>query len=286
MSTEVELKPCPLKVMQTKFGNDNGNCLTACLASLTGIPIEKLPDLYSHSGIEWWDTLYAWCVENNYGLMLIKEGEQNRMLVLNQYGIGVAKLKNIEVRHAVILKYTLNAKGNKWYWDAEVWHDPNPTKYEIEKIEEHIFINNWNTRPQPSETKGVRIKRVHQLLSDCLLPFILPQCADIQESFRKIAETIDEAYAKSSPALMPLDEEGFMRLAPPHREKWTLEEITDFCVKFGSPAKRVPSEMDLAHYIGTAIYGKYWNNYVDHQIDSFKAAKSIRNLLTQEEGKT
>lgn len=131
--------------MQTKLGKDRGNCLTACLSSLTGIHIDELPDLYSHSGIEWWDTLYDWCIKNNYSLMLIKNNDFGKILILNQYGIGVVKLVDIEERHAVILKYTLNYKSDKWFWDAEVWHDPNPNKYKIETIEELIFINKCDT---------------------------------------------------------------------------------------------------------------------------------------------
>lgn len=149
----------PLKILQTKFGKGQGNCLTACVSSITGKPIEELPDFYSHSGIEWWDRLYAWCFKEGYGLTLVKDESADHMLVLNQYGIGVAKLKGIEERHAVILRYSLSSQKDKWHWDAELWHDPNPKKYEIEKIEEHIFINNQAIDAQASVKLRFKIKR-------------------------------------------------------------------------------------------------------------------------------
>jgi len=134
----------PLKVMQTKFGKDKGNCLTACVSCLTGIPIEEIPDLYSHSGLEWWDTLYDWCVKNNYGLIYFKQ-KDIPALILNGYGIGTFTVKGTDELHCVILEYKLGMRGNvalgeEWNHDAFVYHDPNPLKPELIDLQFHIFI--------------------------------------------------------------------------------------------------------------------------------------------------
>lgn len=129
----------PLNISQTKFGKDKGNCLTACVACLTGIPISDLPDLYSHSGIEWWDTLYAWCKDNGYGLIYFNE-EQPRALLLGTYGIGAFTVEGSEEMHAVILEYKMQMNGEEWIWEAFVYHDPNPKKPKLVDLKFHIFL--------------------------------------------------------------------------------------------------------------------------------------------------
>ncbi len=134
-----ELAKVPLKIMQTRFGTGNGNCAQAAVASLLHLKLEDVPNFVSHSGLEWWDSLYAWCLKNNYGLILIDKNQKS--LILNTYGIAVAKVKGIEDEtHAVVMKYTLGNKGQEWTWDAEIYHDPNPNKPELVDFLQHFFI--------------------------------------------------------------------------------------------------------------------------------------------------
>lgn len=112
----------------------------ACVASILEKNIEDIPDLYSFSGLDWWDQLYAYCIENDLGLLILSEGVANYSLMVNCFGIGCATVKGSEERHAVILKYKLISKGQKWTWEGELVHDPNPLKPELIKFEEHIFI--------------------------------------------------------------------------------------------------------------------------------------------------
>lgn len=128
----MEFKP----IMQNKF--NPGNCLNACIASITGKNINEIPDLSCFSGIEWWDALYAWCIENNFGLFLIEEA--NPLLVLNYLGIGACKIKESEELHAVVMRYSLESKGETWKWKGEIVHDPNPNPPTKLKFEYHIFI--------------------------------------------------------------------------------------------------------------------------------------------------
>lgn len=129
----------PDKIMQTKYGKGNGNCAQACVAGLLNMNLEDVPDFASASGIEWWDSLYGWCIENSYGLILLDANTKH--LITNTFGIGVCKIKESDDEtHAVILQYSLDQKGEQWTYKAELYHDPNPKGMTILEVTHHIFI--------------------------------------------------------------------------------------------------------------------------------------------------
>ncbi len=65
-------------VDQTKFGEVEGNCLAACVASIFEIGIADVPDL---SGDDWWSFLRAWCHRRGFYPVLIEAGATDRFLL-------------------------------------------------------------------------------------------------------------------------------------------------------------------------------------------------------------
>lgn len=48
------------KVMQTKFGSPDGNCLPACIATVTGIDIDDLPNFCKKYKYDWLEQMAEW----------------------------------------------------------------------------------------------------------------------------------------------------------------------------------------------------------------------------------
>ena len=55
-------------VIQTKLHTDeqNGNCLRACIATLTGLDIDSMPHFEDMGADEWQEPLYAWLYEHGF----------------------------------------------------------------------------------------------------------------------------------------------------------------------------------------------------------------------------
>lgn len=106
-----------LKVYQTKYGLEDGNCFEACVSTLTGIPLDKIP--YFDSGGYWINNFFNWAREKGYKVIHIKD-PLNGNFALSEpvYAIGR------DGTHAFILKcYTaLEKSTNRSYF--ELRHDP------------------------------------------------------------------------------------------------------------------------------------------------------------------
>src|SRR5690606_20431070 len=48
------------RVYQTKFGETEGNCFAACLASLFPVTLENVPDFYELAGGRWYNAFVKW----------------------------------------------------------------------------------------------------------------------------------------------------------------------------------------------------------------------------------
>lgn len=55
-------------VFQTRFGDPEGNCLMAAVASILGVPLDDCPDLYEHEKRDrnWWLTLERWLLRDHH----------------------------------------------------------------------------------------------------------------------------------------------------------------------------------------------------------------------------
>lgn len=53
-------------VLQTKFGIPDGNCFSACVATLMELPIEEVPEYQcDYSNVRWWEMWVEWFRERN-----------------------------------------------------------------------------------------------------------------------------------------------------------------------------------------------------------------------------
>lgn len=123
------------KVTQTRTGSD-GNCMAACLATLTG----KLITAFEYVNDEHWmrnlnevlapmglcyvefplDTAFSWCGE----CAMIGIGTSPRGLM-----------------HAVIVKHVVMDKRHRWEW----LHDPHPDGGWVELEAIGLLIPTWKT---------------------------------------------------------------------------------------------------------------------------------------------
>lgn len=110
-------------VDQTKFGAPEGNCLMACVASITGIPLEALDDLYTAEaraeGSHWWDVFTS--ALNRHGwhavYLLAEDG-----VIPRGYAVG-SGVSPRGLRHAVVVQ------------DGAIVHDPHPSRAGVEQVE-------------------------------------------------------------------------------------------------------------------------------------------------------
>jgi hypothetical protein len=129
-------------IKQTKYGKE-GNCLEACISSLTGISLESFPDLTEIESVngEWWKILNNWLRKKHklfidsviFDFENANEFERGLM-------IAVGDSPNLEGElHATI-------------WDMdnnEMIFDPSPSNEGI-KGDPHSFcmiINYYNKKP-------------------------------------------------------------------------------------------------------------------------------------------
>lgn len=51
-------------VLQTKFGEPDGNCHAACVASILEIELDRVPNFYADTPARWDEVFSQWLVEN------------------------------------------------------------------------------------------------------------------------------------------------------------------------------------------------------------------------------
>lgn len=121
----------PQKIDQTEFG-EFGNCQTACIAMLTGIPFEDIP---------------------NFTYTANELGERNAFLAqqefLNNYGFGIITLQydlSVSLRGYLIVGGMTDRGFNHAviYKNGNLWHDPHPSRDGIKKIEEIDIVYKLN----------------------------------------------------------------------------------------------------------------------------------------------
>jgi len=109
------------KIGQTKFGSE-GNCMSACLATLLECHIEDIPCLHGHKN--WRKALNDWMIPN-HGFYLISVIANDDLFERTQGSLVIVAGESMRgVNHAVIYK------------NGELWHDPHPEKTGIKDAEE------------------------------------------------------------------------------------------------------------------------------------------------------
>lgn len=112
-------------VMQTKFGDPDGNCLEACYATITGIPLDDFPHFLSNA---WLFHYRNWLREHGWHLFWAKSGTCD---VPPGYAIASGPA-NRGLDHSVV------------FLDGHLWHDPHPSGDGLLSIDDWQLI--WPTR--------------------------------------------------------------------------------------------------------------------------------------------
>ena len=109
-----------IPVDQTTFGEDNGNCYSACIASILELDIKDVPTFCKHS--DWMHKANRFVLDHGFALIMfspvIDEAKD-----IPAYSVVGGKTKR-GCMHAVV------------YLDGEMVHDPHPDKAGIETEED------------------------------------------------------------------------------------------------------------------------------------------------------
>lgn len=118
-------------VTQTRFGDPEGNCLMAAVASILECDLSECPDLYEAEKEDrnWWDVMVAFLRPRGYFPVWLdpKQWGQESFIVPKGWSI-VSGDSERGVRHVVVT------------FDGEVRHDPHPERSGIVKGTERGYI--------------------------------------------------------------------------------------------------------------------------------------------------
>ena len=99
-------------ITQTKFGVDEGNCFSACLASILEIPLELVPNFCVEYPSDWLNKTNEWL--DRFGLMIMGV-EINCMPNWDAYWIASGQSPRLDCHHSVV------------YRADRMVHDPHPS---------------------------------------------------------------------------------------------------------------------------------------------------------------
>ena len=125
-------------VSQTVFGNDKGNCLAACFASVLEIPIEKVPNYIGYEN--WFEKFDNFVAEHGYRIFWYKMKKENEyedilgFTAKNCYLIACGKSPRGDFDHCVIYK------------NGEMAHDPHPSNGGIENVKDIMILVKINPK--------------------------------------------------------------------------------------------------------------------------------------------
>lgn len=120
-----------IPVDQTKFGERAGNCFAACIASILGLSLSRLPNFCAWPESEWWERTNAWLAEHH--------GVRALMVVADSFGAkGLGELS--DVYHIKSGDGPRGLKHSVVGLGEEVVHDPHPSRSGLVKIETLEFL--------------------------------------------------------------------------------------------------------------------------------------------------
>lgn len=108
-------------VDQTKFGSPDGNCLSACVATIFALNIDDVPSFTSPG---WWKSLEDWSAVR---LKMTPVMRSARLSAGERVPIAIACGKSPRgLKHAVVWQH------------GEMLHDPHPDRSGIESVDYFI----------------------------------------------------------------------------------------------------------------------------------------------------
>lgn len=129
--TNIECIKTITPVKQDRYGKDNGNCMQACLASMMGVALHKVPDFNLWVGVfgHWVTAAQAWMAQNNYILSGCWQPDFALSHIIRADEIVIAGGHNPDgVGHAVL------------YQNGVMLHDPNPSDAGIVEVEFYMTL--------------------------------------------------------------------------------------------------------------------------------------------------
>lgn len=114
------------RVQQTKFGDGEGNCLTACVASLLECEIDDLPD-FSSFGKEWHHRTAAILHARGFDSIFVDGDNLCKLIVSDCLCVAIFDTGTHE-DHAKLGRWTSEyvADDHTWSYRVEEVFDPNP----------------------------------------------------------------------------------------------------------------------------------------------------------------
>jgi len=109
-------------VYQTNTTKGEGNCFSACLASLLEIPCDDVPNFFQQ-GVDYHTAVNHWLRAHGFNLLQLHGDAMDCFLfpwMVGCYAIASVPSQRFEnTNHAVVIKWTKN-EGYQW----EIVHDP------------------------------------------------------------------------------------------------------------------------------------------------------------------
>ena len=132
-------------VYQTVFGKHNGNCMSACIASILELELDDVPNFCAMHTVEapMWKHCAEWLAERGLALIHYNVKPEYYTMKAGQevYVIGRVKSQiNPGGEHAVVVRLF---KGDSDRWvTTEIVHDPNKKNkpYEPKELNEFMFL--------------------------------------------------------------------------------------------------------------------------------------------------
>jgi hypothetical protein len=112
-------------VYQTKFGDKEGNCFAACLASLLEIEIDSVPDFYALYRSAWYLRFQDWLQQ--FGLVAVMFSDLPNDFPRNLYYL-VGGESERGILHSCVA------------YNEEIVHDPHPSGTGLKRIDDYTFF--------------------------------------------------------------------------------------------------------------------------------------------------
>lgn len=112
-----------IPIDQTTFGVPDGNCFSACVASILHVPLANVPSFCKHE--DWWERFIEWLKPRGYYALMIKHTPE---WVPQGFHIMSGKSPRGTFQHSVVAR------------SSEIVHDPHPSRAGIESTIDHIVI--------------------------------------------------------------------------------------------------------------------------------------------------
>lgn len=132
------------KVYQTKFGKPEGNCFSACIASILEVGIDDVPCYHEDKGV-WYRKYQQWLRSYKLDFVAISDWQgEGKEVCPNVYSI-VGGISPRNLPHSVV------------YFGLDMVHDPHPEGGGVRDITEWIYLVPMFPERNIQE-KDVRIK--------------------------------------------------------------------------------------------------------------------------------